>query len=46
MSYALIEQWHKRAVSVERLCRVLGVSLTGAVVEGWLQRAELAALAR
>jgi hypothetical protein len=24
--------------------RVLGVSLTGAVVEGWLQRGELAAL--
>jgi transposase InsO family protein len=40
MSYALIEQWHKRAVSVERLCRVLGVSRSG--YYGWRQRAQRA----
>ena len=29
MSYQLVEQLHKKAVTVERLCRVLGVSRSG-----------------
>jgi putative transposase len=29
MSHRFIEQLHKKAVTVERLCRVLGVSRSG-----------------
>ncbi len=29
MSYQLVEQLHKKAVTVEQLCRVLGVSRSG-----------------
>ena len=40
MSYQLVEQLHKKAVTVERLCRVLGVSRSG--YYGARQRAKLA----
>ena len=40
MSYPLIEQLHKKAVTVERLCQVLGVSRSG--YYGWRQRAKRA----
>jgi putative transposase len=36
MSYQLVEQLHKKAVTVERLCGVLGVSRSG--YYGWRQR--------
>jgi putative transposase len=37
MSYQIIEQLHKKAVTVEQLCRVLSVSRSG--YYGWRQRA-------
>ena len=40
MSYQLVEQLHKKAVTVERLCRVLGVSRSG--YYGARERAKLA----
>ena len=40
MSYPLVEQLHKKAVTVERLCCVLGVSRSGYC--GWRQRAQAA----
>jgi putative transposase len=40
MSYQFVEQLHKKAVPVERLCRVLGVSRSG--YYGARQRAKLA----
>ena len=40
MSYQLVEQLHKKAVTVEQLCRVLGVSRSG--YYGSRQRAKLA----
>ena len=40
MSYQLVEQLHKKAVTVERLCRVLGVSRSG--YYGARQRTKLA----
>ena len=40
MSYQLAEQLHKKAVTVERLCRVLGVSRSG--FYGFRQRVKLA----
>ena len=40
MSYQLVEQLHKKAVPVGRLCRVLGVSRSG--YYGCRQRAKLA----
>ena len=40
MSYQLVEQLHKKAVTVERLCRVLGVSRSG--FYGFRQRVKLA----
>lgn len=40
MSYQFVEQLHKKAVTVERLCRVLGVSRSG--YYGARQRAKLA----
>ena len=40
MSDQLIEQLHKKAVTVERLCRVLGVSRSG--YYGFRQRAQFA----
>ena len=40
MSYQLVEQLHKKAVPVGRLCRVLGVSRSGYC--GSRQRAKLA----
>ena len=40
MSYPFVEQLHKKAVPVERLCRVLGVSRSG--YYGACQRAKLA----
>jgi putative transposase len=40
MSYQFVEQLHKKAVTVERLCRVLGVSRSG--YYGARQRAKIA----
>lgn len=40
MSYQLVEQLHKKAVTVERLCRVLDVSRSG--YYGWRQRSQTA----
>ena len=40
MSYRIVEQLHKKAVTVERLCRVLGVSRSG--YYGARQRAKIA----
>ena len=40
MSYQLVEQLHKKAITVERLCRVLGVSRSG--YYGARQRAKIA----
>jgi putative transposase len=40
MSYQLVEQLHKKAITVERLCRVLGVSRSG--YYGCRQRAKRA----
>ena len=40
MSYQLVQQLHKKAVTVERLCRVLGVSRSG--YYGARQRAKIA----
>jgi putative transposase len=40
MSYRLVEQLHKKAIPIERLCRVLGVSRSG--YYGFRQRAKLA----
>jgi hypothetical protein len=37
MSYPFVEQLHKKAVTVEKLCRVLGVSRSG--YYGWRLRA-------
>lgn len=39
MSYQLVEQLHKKVVTVEQLCRVLGVSRSG--YYGFRQRAQL-----
>ncbi len=39
MSYQFVEQLHKKAVTVERLCRVLGVSRSG--YYGARQRAKI-----
>lgn len=36
MSYQLVEQLHKKAIAVERLCRLLSVSCS--VFYGWRQR--------